>query len=112
MTRTIVLAVMAAAVLAVAPLASHATTSPGYNFKIKVTVTDRQVVLSSSVAKRGWIVRFVITNKGTKTHLVDIGGLKKQVKPGATARLASYLDDRGQYKIKVDGQVRGLFTVQ
>jgi hypothetical protein len=98
------------ALLAVAPL-SHATTSPGYNFKITVTVTDSQVVLSRSVAKRGWIARFVITNKGTKVHVFDVGGLKKRLQPGAKGRLASFLDDRGQYKIKVDGKVRGLFTV-
>ena len=89
-----------------------ATTSPGYNYPIKVTVTDKQVVLSASVAKRGWIARFLITNKGKKTHVVDIGGLKKRLKPGAKGRLASYLEDRGQFDIKLDGKVRGLFTVQ
>jgi hypothetical protein len=112
MKRTLVVSVMAAAVLAAAPLSSNATTSPGYNYKIHVTVTDKTLVLSSSVAKRGWIARFVITNKGKKSHVVDIGGLKKTVKAGAKGSIASYLDDRGQYKVKVDGKVRGLFTVQ
>jgi hypothetical protein len=111
MKRTLVLSAVAAAVLAAAPLSSNATTSPGYNYKIKVTVTDSGLLLSSSVAKRGWIARFVITNKGKKTHLLDIGGLKKRLKPGTTGRLATYLDDRGQFKITVDGRIRGLFTV-
>ena len=111
MKRTLAITLLAAVVLAVAPF-SQATTSPGYNYKIQVTVTDRQVVMSSSVAKRGWIARFIITNKGRKVHVVDIGGLKKRLKPGAKGRLASYLEERGQYKVKVDGQVRGLFTVQ
>jgi hypothetical protein len=110
MKRWLVLSLVAA-LLAVAPL-SHATTSPGYNYKIIVTVTDSEVVLSSSVAKRGWIARFVITNKGRKVHVVDIGGLKKRLQPGAKGRLASYLEDRGQFKIKVDGKLRGLFTVR
>jgi hypothetical protein len=111
MKRMLVLPLVAAAVLAVASL-SHATTSPSYNYKITVTVTDGQVVLSSSVAKRGWIARFVITNKGKKAHVVDIGGLRKRLKPGARGRLASYLEERGQYKIRLDGKIRGLFTVQ
>jgi hypothetical protein len=110
MKRWLVLSLVVA-LLAVAPL-SQATTSPGYNYKIIVTVTDRDVVLSSSVAKRGWIARFVITNKGTKVHVVDIGGLKKRLQPGAKGRLASYLEERGQFKIKVDGKLRGLFTVR
>jgi hypothetical protein len=111
MQRMLVLPLVAAAVLAVAPF-SQATTSPGYNFKIHVTVTDNGVVLSRSVAKRGWIARFVITNKGKRVHVFDVGGLKKRLKPGATGRLASYLEERGQYKVKLDGKVRGLFTVQ
>ena len=110
MKRWLVLSLVAA-LLAVAPL-SHATTSPGYNFKIIVTVTDSQVVLSRSVARRGWIARFVITNEGKKVHVIDIGGLKKRLQPGAKGRLASYLEDRGQFKIKVDGKLRGLFTVR
>jgi hypothetical protein len=112
MKRTLALLLVVAGVLLVAPF-SGATTSPGYNYKIKVSVTDKQVVMSASVAKRGWIARFVITNKGKKPHVVDIGGLKtKRLKPGAIGRLASYLEDRGQFDVKVDGKFRGLFTVQ
>jgi hypothetical protein len=41
----------------------------------------------------------------------DIGGLKRTVAAGKTAKLGSYLDTRGQYPYKVDGKTRGYFTV-
>jgi len=113
-----VVAVLAAAIAVAAPSSlargnatAPATTSPGYNFRIAVTLTDGGVVLSRSVAKRGWLAHFVITNKGKKTHVFDIGGLKRTVAPGKTAKLGSYLDTRGQYPIKVDNKPRGFFTV-
>ena len=109
----VVIAVVTALLTVAAPssLARSNTTSPGYNFRINVTLTDKTVVLSRSVAKRGWLAHFVITNKGTKTHVFDIGGLKRTVAPGKTAKLGSYLDTRGQYKYKLDNQYRGYFTV-
>jgi hypothetical protein len=112
--RVLVVVAVAAALLTVAAPSSLArgnTTSPGYNFKIYVTVTDKDVVLSRSIAKRGWLAHFVITNKGTKTHVFDIGGLKRTVAKGKVGKLGSYLDTRGQYPIKVDGKPRGYFTV-
>jgi hypothetical protein len=110
----LVLIAVAGAVLAVAAPSSLArgnTTSPGYNFKIYVTITDKNVVLSRSVAKRGWLAHFVITNKGTKAHVFDIGGLKRSVPAGKVGKLGSYLDTRGQYPYKVDNKRRGFFTV-
>jgi hypothetical protein len=110
----LVLITVAATVLAVAvpsSLARGNTTSPGYNFKIYVTLTDKDVVLSRSVAKRGWLAHFVITNKGTKPHVFDIGGLKRSVAPGKVGKLGSFLDTRGQYPYKVDNKRRGFFTV-
>ena len=100
-----------AAVIAVAAPSSLATTSPGYNFTIQVTVTDNDMVMSRSVAKRGWLAHFVITNKGHKTHVFDVGGLKRTVAVGKKAKLGAYLDQRGQYKIKIDNKTRGFFTV-
>ena len=109
----LVLVATAAAALATAAPFSSATTSPGYNFKISVTLTDQQVILSRSVGKRGWRAHFVISNKSKKTHVLDVGGLKtKPIAPGATARLGAYLDERGQYPIKLDRKIRGYFTVQ
>jgi hypothetical protein len=112
--RVLVVIAVATALLSVAAPSSLArgnTTSPGYNFRINVTITDKSVVLSRSLAKRGWLAHFVITNKGTKVHVFDIGGLKRTVAVGKTAKLGSYMDTRGQYAYKVDGKIRGYFIV-
>jgi hypothetical protein len=109
-----VLAALAAAALPGAGGARTQTTAPGYNFKIGVSITKGgHVVLSRSVAKRGWLAHFVITNKDSKAHRFDVGGLpvKKPIAPGATAKLGSYLEDRGAFKIHVDGVFRGYFNV-
>lgn len=88
------------------------TTQPGYNFRIDVTISAKGVVLSRSIAKRGWLAHFVIHNKTTKPHVFDIGGLKtKPIAAGAQAKLGSFLDTRGQYAYKVDKKTRGYFTV-
>jgi hypothetical protein len=107
------IAVLAASVAVAAP-PSHArgnTTAPGYNFRIDVTLTDSSMVLSRSIAKRGWLAHFVIENRGKKTHVFDVGGLKRTIAPGKKGRLGAYLDTRGQYPIKVDNKRRGYFTV-
>ena len=114
MKRVLVVIAMAAAVLSIAvpsSLARGNTTSPGYNFRIDVTLTDSSITLSRTVAKRGWLAHFVIVNKGKKTHVFDIGGLKRSVPAGKTGKLGAYLDTRGQYKYRVDGKYRGSFTV-
>jgi hypothetical protein len=112
--RVLVVIVIAAALLSVAAPSSLArgnTTSPGYNFRIDVTLTDTNITLSRSVAKRGWLAHFVITNKGKKAHVFDIGGLKRSVPAGKKGKLGAYMDTRGQYKYTVDGKYRGSFTV-
>jgi hypothetical protein len=105
---------LAGALVLAAPAipAAPATTSPGYNFTITVTVKDNDVILSRSVAKRGWRAHFVIANKGTKPHVFDIGGLKTApIAPGKKGKLGAFLDDRGRYPYKVDRKIRGYFTV-
>src|SRR5262245_8636754 len=110
--RVLALLTVGAASLTLAAPLSLATTSPGYNFKIRVTVTDHEVILSRSVAKRGSLAHFVVVNKGTKTHVFNVGGLKtKPLKPGTTGKVGAYLDTRGQYPITVDNKKRGYFTV-
>lgn len=114
MKRVLVLIAVATALLAVAApssLARSGTTSPGYNFKIAVTITEKSVTLSRSLAKRGWLAHFVITNKGTKVHVFDIGGLKRTIAPGKVGKIGAYMDTRGQFPYKVDGKTRGYFTV-
>ena len=92
--------------------AGPATTSPGYNFTITVTVKDSDVILSRSVAKRGWRAHFVIANRGTKSHVFEIGGLKTApIAPGQKRRLGAFLDDRGKFAYKVDRKIRGYFSV-
>lgn len=114
MKRVLVVIAMAAALLSIAAPSSLArgnTTSPGYNFKIYVTITEKNVTLSRSLAKRGWLAHFVIANKGTKVHLFDIGGLRRTIAPGKVGKIGTYLETRGQYPYKVDGKLRGYFTV-
>src|SRR5882672_349094 len=95
-----------------ASLGRDATTSPGYNFRIEVFITDGGVTLSRSVAKRGWLAHFVIYNRGKKPHRFDVGGLKTRViVPGAKGKLGAYLDVRGQFAYKVDNKTRGYITV-
>jgi hypothetical protein len=109
-----VIAVVAASLVVAAPasLARGETTSPGYNFRIDVTLSDSSIVLSRTVAKRGWLAHFVIKNTGKKAHVFDIGGLKtKPIAPGQKRKLGAYLDTRGQYVYKVDNKVRGYFVV-
>jgi hypothetical protein len=110
----IVVASLAAALLVAAPAisGSPATTSPGYNFTITVTLKDNAVILSRSVAKRGWRAHFVIANRGTKPHVFDIGGLKTPpIAPGQKRKLGAFLGDRGKYPYKVDRKIRGYFSV-
>ena len=110
----LVVAGLAASLVVAAPAvpADPATTSPGYNFTITVTVKDNGVVLSRSIAKRGWRAHFVIANRGTKPHVFDIGGLKTApIAPGKKGKLGAFLDNRGKYPYKVDRKIRGYFTV-
>jgi hypothetical protein len=109
-----VIAVFAASLVVAAPvsLARGDTTSPGYNFRINVTLSDSSIVLSRTIAKRGWLAHFVIQNKGKKAHVFFIGGLKtKPIAPGKKGKLGAYLENRGQYPYKVDNKVRGYFVV-
>jgi hypothetical protein len=102
------LAALAAIVAAPAP----ATTSPAYNFNIKVTITDGRVVLDRSVAKRGWLAHFIVINKSHKAVRFDVGGLKtKLIRPGKKGKVGAYLETRGQYEYKVGNKVRGYFQV-
>jgi hypothetical protein len=110
----VVVAALAASLAVAAPssFARNATTSPGYNFRIDVYVTDSGATLSRSVGKRGWLVHFVVHNRGKKTHVFNVGGLKTApIAPGKQGKVGSYLDVRGQFAYKVDNKPRGYFTV-
>jgi hypothetical protein len=115
MPKALIVACAAAALCAIAApatTASPATTSPGYNFTITVSITESGAVLSRSVAKRGWRAHFVITNKGTKPHVFDVGGLKTPpIAPGQKRKLGAFLGDRGKFPYKIDRKIRGYITV-
>jgi hypothetical protein len=93
----------ASALFAVVPSGSLATTSPAYNFPVHVLITNNDVILDRSAAKRGWLAHFYIKNKSTKTIRFEIGGLtSKPVKPGQTGKLGAYMELRGQYTYHVE----------
>jgi len=114
--RALALFLIAAAALALAAPSLSArpeTTAPGYNFKIDVVITKNNVVLSRSLAKRGWLAHFVIHNRDSKPHTFDVGGLhpKKPIPAHGTGKVGAYLDNRGQYAYRVDNKIRGYFVV-
>jgi hypothetical protein len=114
-TLALLLAVATTAALAApAVSAAPATTAPGYNFRINVYIQKGgQVVMSRTLAKRGWLAHFLIHNRDTKKHVFDVGGLKtkKPIPPGGLGKVGAYLDTRGQYPYRVDGKIRGYFVV-
>jgi heme/copper-type cytochrome/quinol oxidase subunit 2 len=90
------------------------TTAPGYNFKIKVSITKGgHATLTSLQAKRGWLVHFLVTNKDKVPHTFNIGGQgpKKAIAPGKTVKVGAYSENRGQFAYRVDGKIRGYFVV-
>jgi hypothetical protein len=115
--RIVALSLVVAALAAIAVPAVSArseTTAPGYNYKIRVTISKGgQVVMTSMYSKRGWLLHFIVTNKDRKAHRFDVGGRgpAKAIKPGKIAKFGAYSDQRGQFPFHVDGHVRGYFNV-
>jgi hypothetical protein len=115
MKKLLLALALAAAVLVVAApvsLARQGTTSPAYNFDIHVLITDKGVILDRSVAKRGWLAHFIVTNKSKHAVQFEVGGLKTRViQPGKKGKVGAYLESRGQYEYKVGDKTRGYFNV-
>ena len=89
------------------------TTSPGYNFTINVTLTDTSVVLSR-VGREARLARTLRDHQQGHEdprvrHRRSQDRTDRRRQEGASS--ARYLDDRGQYTYKVDGKIRGYFTV-
>jgi heme/copper-type cytochrome/quinol oxidase subunit 2 len=106
--------VVAMAIAAPAISARPETTAPGYNYKIKVSITKGgQLTATSLQAKRGWLVHFLVTNKDKVAHKFNVGGQgpKKAIGPGKTVKVGAYSENRGQFAFRVDGKVRGYFVV-
>ena len=115
MNRLLVLAAVFVASVAVAApttVARNSTTSPGYNFSIRVLITGKTVTLDRSVARRGWRAHFIVRNRDNKAHRFELGGLRtKSIAPGKKSNLGAFLENRGTYPYKIDNKVRGYFTV-
>ena len=116
------LAAVAAVVVLAAVMAGPAapTTAPAFNFQIHVLVTNGDVRLDRSVAKRGWLAHFVIQNRTSQTIRFEVGGLySKPVRPGKNGKLGAFLDHRGRFIYNVDTKTKkplknrgGLFVVE
>ncbi len=117
MKRTLALLSIFVASMAIAAPAISArpeTTAPGYNYKIKVSITKGgQLTATSLQAKRGWLVHFFVTNKDKVPHKFNVGGQgpKSAIAPGKTVKVGAYSEQRGQFAFRVDGKVRGYFVV-
>ncbi len=132
-----VVAVLAAVLVSLVPLAHGATsgaagaktTEPEVYQDVNVTITDRKIVLSERRAERGEGVTLHIKNTGTKPHsfgfagrgalsLSNSGLSTPALKPGQTAILSVYMDLRGaipyRSTVKADASrigMRGVFFV-
>lgn len=68
---------MAALLLAAPALSRPDTTNAPAIFTVKVTITDRSIIMSPRHAARGSTVTFILTNRGKKTHTFVIGDVKR-----------------------------------
>jgi hypothetical protein len=108
MARLRLTAVAFAAALATAATAfpARATTEPSVTVTVRVTLTDKRIVLSRDQAPRGTFVRFVVHNTGKKPHAFVLGnarhgigrqtGFARTLRPGTTEILFLFLDYRGR----------------
>jgi hypothetical protein len=113
-----IVAAFALAAIAAGPAAP--TTAPAYNFQIHVLITNGNVSLDRSVARRGWLAHFVIENRTSQTIRFEVGGLySKPVPPGGKGSVGAFLDHRGRFTYNVDTETKkplknrgGLFVVE
>ena len=97
------------AAVALAPAAQSfvrpSTTAPPEVITVKITMTDTAFRVSPKSAPRGDIGRFILVNRGTKSHAFALGhtrhgtgsqtGFTRTMKPGQQAVLILFLDYRG-----------------
>lgn len=82
------------------------TTNEPAIFTVKVTLTDKSIVLRPARAARGSTVTFILTNRGKKTHTFSLGkakagysqGFVRTLRPNQQLRIVMYLDFRGVLK--------------
>lgn len=86
---------------------SRTTNEPAI-FTVKVTLTDRSIVLRPNHGARGSTVTFVLTNRGRRTHTFVIGDVKRGIgyqqgfartlRPNQQLTIVMFLDLRGVLK--------------
>jgi hypothetical protein len=125
--RATAVAALAAAALIVAASGS-ATTAPPPVVLVKVTITDSKFAVTPNRAVRGAYARFVLVNRGSKTHGFALGAAKKGagkqtgftqvLKPSQQKILFLFLDYRGKvsYRATLPADhakpgMRGVFTI-
>ncbi len=92
MGRRILLLIAVAATAAVAASGASATTVPGQVYPIKITITDKTITVQKDKFSlhspyprypRGALIRYEITNKGTKPYALKIWATTTTaIKPG------------------------------
>lgn len=127
--RGALLVAAVAASLAVAPagLARPDTTNEPAIFTVKVTITDRSIAMFPNHAARGSTVTFILTNRGKRKHVFQLGDVKRgpgyvigfarTLKPNQQLTVVMYLDYRGvlRYSLRAPGgrtsTARGAFKI-
>jgi hypothetical protein len=101
-----IVAVSAAALVPAAQSpAQLGTTAPPEVVTVKITMTDAAFGVTPKSAPRGAIARFILVNRGKKTHTFALGhtrhgtgsqtGFVKSLKPAEQSVLILFLDYRG-----------------
>lgn len=81
------------------------TTRPGVVYRVNVSVTDRRVLLEHARYARGAIIRYYVTNRGTRPYrFVIVGVSTDPIPPRRTHRVLVNWNYRGRYVYKT--QVR------
>jgi hypothetical protein len=103
-------ALAAASAVALVPAAQSSarpeTTAPPPVVTVKVMITDSRIGMSPTRAQRGSMARFILINRGKKTHTFKLGherrgtgtqtGFTKALKPSEQIILIYFLDFRGK----------------
>jgi hypothetical protein len=105
-----VAAILAAALGGATAGSGGATTTPGVLYISKTIVTDKTIKIprdkftrSGQIRyPRGALIRYEITNKGTKPYKLEVWGSKTAVmRPGRRAKILIYWNYRGTYLVRL-----------
>jgi hypothetical protein len=100
------LSMLAAAVLAPTPAPQPQTTKPGVLYVVKTVITDAKVSIARdqytrngvSHLPRGAVIRYALTNRGTKPYVFEIWGERTlPIRPGGHGAILVNWNYRGRY---------------